>query len=422
MATLVLDTFTDADNTALTAHTPDKGGPWTAGVGTFKISSNKATPNSDADDDQVAIDCGQTSAVLTCDVVPTAILLTYNRAPGLMFRWQDSGHFYLLDINVFGVAANSMVLWIKNGTYSQLAAANPVLVSGSAYGIKVEFFGQTINVYLSGVLQFSYTTASQYSTSTKCGLRLGSGSALGGNADCTWDNFQVSLLDAPTVAATLSPIPGSPNFRLTQPPVSLTGATKTTARSAPPAAPGIILGPPMQGAPWFKTFPPREPVVGPPAVPGRGQYELPGVTSGPPRPGTPWFRVVQPAFTPPVAPPPPGPPLRTTRARPLLNRVPNLSDARRLAQHTEVLANMVNALVNLGQIQELSPTEWQIVSGGFAAIRPPGPNDDSRIGATPGCSWIDAAGSASYVCISNGVGSAVWHLMTTTNTGFTGTA
>ncbi len=86
MATLVLDTFTDADNTALTAHTPDKGGPWTAGVGTFKISSNKATPNSDADDDQVAIDCGQTSAVLTCDVVPTAILLTYNRAPGLMFR------------------------------------------------------------------------------------------------------------------------------------------------------------------------------------------------------------------------------------------------------------------------------------------------------------------------------------------------
>ncbi len=191
----------------------------------------------------------------------------------------------------------------------------------------------------------------------------------------------------------------------------------------PPATAGtpeIKTGPAIYGAPWTLISPlVAAPFQAAPPVPSvqTGIAPMPEVRMGPPMVGAPWVQVVPITSPPinagaggaPVPPPPPHPEFPST-SRPFVARVPDAPD--RLRRFTEHITNMVNALLGRGDIMMTAAAGYQIIGGGFTAFRAPGPTDDLAMGAKPGCTWIDQAGQAAYVCISAGIASAVWKKIT----------
>lgn len=466
MATLLYDTFTGANGTALTSHTMDVGGGWTAAVGTFQIQSNKATPNSNADDDQVVADAGKADVDISVEIVPQGVLGVNLSNPAIILRWTDSSNFWLIDTVINGGSPHTLTLYEKAaGVYASKAFADPSIVAGSGYTVRATLSGQTIQIRLNEVLLITYTAASSNLTSTKFGLRLGKS---GSPTSCTWDLFTVA--DLPQAVMTLAE-PSLPNWGaawlknlpFTPMPLQEPAGTPVVAPTAqvltgerrpdflpmrvlglsrPPVTPMPIQAPPSLSSVDLQKYPPPArlrfgqtrligltgvpalpaPPNNPPAPPARqvlpppvklrfGPTRLLGLT-GPPV-------TVLPAG-PAVAPTPPGP--VTSRARPFLPRVPTMrpktgeddtpgvsrSDERRLARHTELSSSFFNSATGKGQIQQTGPTDWKIIGGGFEAARPPGADDDTSIGATPGCTWVDTTGGQAYVCISNATGSAVW--------------
>lgn len=472
MATLLYDTFTDADGTLLTAHTMNVGPGWTAVAGTFKVLSNKATPNSDVDDDRVVTDAGKADYVLQCDVAPTGAFITFSRAASLLVRYTDSTHYWLLDINVTNISANTLSLFENNGSSVFRAGANPTILTETTYTVTMAVVGQSITVSLNGVVQFVYTGASSSQSATKVGFRLGSS---GGTRPLpTWDNLLVT--DLPQAQATYVR-PATPNWgglwlrNLPHTPVFLPGAQSPLA----PPAPQVLPGPHRPGFPQLLGLAgvPQTPMprTSPPSLDSRDVQKYPPpvrlsfplvpllglrVTGAVPTvpvppvnpPATPAQQIMPPPARltfpvvrllglsgvpvtlmpagPSVAPTPPGPPTITSgRGKPFLQRVPTLDDQRRLARHTEILSSFFNAAVGKGQIQQTGPTDWKIVSGGFEAPRPPGVNDDNTIGVTPGAVWIDTTAGTAWVNIVNAVGAAVWQLLGSSSggggSGWTGT-
>jgi hypothetical protein len=252
-----------------------------------------------------------------------------------------------------------------------------------------------------------------------------------------WATFRIEVLPLavpPAPAVTTSPTPGMPEVHAGPP---LRGAPwfQPPIDTAPPASPAPVVkpatagmpevreGPPMLGAPWVTVLP-AQPMVNASFVPaptpqivGSGA-PMPEVRAGPPMIGAPFVQVV-PITSNPLpnagtggspAPPPPPHPEFASHARPFIARVPDAPD--RLRRFTETLTNITNALLARGDIIQSSSAGYQIVSGGFTAFRPPGPTDDSAIGAKPGCTWIDQAGQAAYVCISAAIASSVWKKIT----------
>ncbi len=187
MSTLLNDTFTDVDGTLLTAHTMNTGPGWVNGNGTFKIVSNKATPNSNANDDMITSDAGNADVTLAMTV--TAFGTAGNqRNPGIVLRYTDTTHLWLVDISPG--TTNNIVLYENTGSgYTSRATGSAVIVSGTGTGVIVGCVGSVINVQISGNSIFTYIAASSNNTATKYGLRLG---VQGAATACTWDDLLVT--------------------------------------------------------------------------------------------------------------------------------------------------------------------------------------------------------------------------------------
>lgn len=465
MATLLYDTFTDANGTALTAHTMNVGGGWTAAVGTFQIQSNACTPNSNNDDDQTVADAGRSDVAVSCQITPNGFLGVSLSNPAIILRWTDSSNFWLIDTVINGGSPHTLTLYERvAGVYTAKANGDPSIIAGSTYTVSAVLRGQRIQVRLNDVLYIDYSTASSNLTSTKFGFRLGKS---GAPTSCTWDDFLVATLAETTIPS--SRLPPSPAFGglwlatlpvttllNIAPPVVPPGpqvmppehrplfeATRLIGLDGPPVTPMPRIAPPSLDSVDLQKYPPNArlsfgptrllgltgvPVVpmppsNPAAAPAQQSLPPPAhLTFGPTR----LLGLTGPPVTnlpagPPFAPTPSGPPL--SLARPFLPRVPTMrpktgedgtpggpsrADERRLARHTELSSSFFNSATGKGQIQQIGPTDWKIISGGFEAPRPPGVNDDSTIGATPGATWVDTTAGVAYVCISNAVGSAVW--------------
>jgi len=200
--------------------------------------------------------------------------------------------------------------------------------------------------------------------------------------------------------------------RLLQDPLLPASAPPVVA-PAQPSVPEITSGPPLRGAPWSINFP----IERAEAFPKPAAVILPvpvlEVRLGPPMVGAPWVGIVPITSNPPgtgsgaVGPPPPPPhPEFPSHARPFLARVPDVEP--RLRRFTEQLTNMVNSLLGQGYIMQTGSAGFTIIGGGFVANRAPLPTDDLAIGANPGSVWVNQATGTAYICISNGVASAVW--------------
>jgi hypothetical protein len=140
--------------------------------------------------------------------------------------------------------------------------------------------------------------------------------------------------------------------------VSLNVAPPVPPVSQPP--PSVQGGPPIVGAPWRQlrigtpgTFLTVRPVTPPPPP---GPYPQ---ISGGPIPFAPWRsgRPATVAPTPGPTPPQPTPPL-ATGAVGVVNVVP--SEDRRLAKHTEITAQILNSLIQSGQLGQTGPADWAL--------------------------------------------------------------
>jgi hypothetical protein len=186
MATLLSDTFTDSNATALTAHTMNVGPGWTAQVGTFVIQSNTAQPNSANDGDQVTTDAGQADYTLTCDVVPVNSGPS-EYMPQLMVRWTDASNQWIILPTSFGGLFDLYEVVATVAT--RKATASFAFSSGTSYSIKIVASGSTISGYVNNALQWAYASATSGQTKAVAGLRTGKSNFP--ITVCSWDNFLV---------------------------------------------------------------------------------------------------------------------------------------------------------------------------------------------------------------------------------------
>lgn len=214
--TLLSDTFTDADNTSLAAHTMDVGSGWTANVGTFKILFDKATPNSNVNGDTATCDAGVADYILTCDVTPENGAPGNEDTPALFIRFQDTSNWFAVQSTSGGQLCE--IYENKAGSVSLKATSFGGFTSGISYAHKVVVSGSSITVYINGLFQVAYTSATDFSTATKVGIRVGVGGSPPGL--CTFDNF---LVQQPTGDAAGS--------------ATVSGAASTTAGGA-----GTVVG------------------------------------------------------------------------------------------------------------------------------------------------------------------------------------
>lgn len=190
----VYDTFTGANGTALTAHTPDiapVGAAWdNANV---EIQGNLATLKGAADRQLSSIQSNVSDCVIEANIsYGTATQTTSNAyAHGIVFRYVDASNYWIYSFiprsDNMGIA-----LWEVTTTATVRAQAIPslVCVPGTVYSFKVTINGTGITGTINGVNQLTYTSA-QHQTATKHGFKLGYINS-GTNATC--DNFKVSPL------------------------------------------------------------------------------------------------------------------------------------------------------------------------------------------------------------------------------------
>ena len=191
MTTAVSDTFTDTNDTALTSHTMDVGSGWTAIAGTFKISGNNAVSNSVVNEDRTYCDAGQSNYELTCDTVSYYTSSILFRLASIMFRYQDTNNFWLVDPEFH---TSTYALYERvGGSFTLRTSVTEALASGAAAAIKIIANGTSLEVFLNGVSKLTYTSSS-FQTQTKCGIRYAASSPI--PTTPTWDNFLVTYTAA----------------------------------------------------------------------------------------------------------------------------------------------------------------------------------------------------------------------------------
>lgn len=175
---LVYDTFSDTDTTALAAHTPEKGGPWTENSGTWLIDTNKLKETV-GDVKVCSIDAGQANIVMSASLDRQG-----GSDPGMIFRMTDISNYYALIANFLGVLAIYKIVsgaWTLLGTTAYVHVANDTL--------KVDASGTSLIAYVNDV-EFINITDSTFPTQTRVGLF----NHVGNWSSTRWDNFVVQAL------------------------------------------------------------------------------------------------------------------------------------------------------------------------------------------------------------------------------------
>ncbi len=203
MSQFVLDTFTDADGTAIPPHVGELGATWTEWIYTGHkavIESNRATPSGTGTTNVYA---SGTPASADYQVQAYVYVLS-NLAganPVLKGRMRISGSDTWYELDYIGGTGWQLYKAV-NGSYTQLGStfAQPTLDVGRSYRARLSIVGTTINCYVDNTLIIGPITDSAISAAGSAGFAFGSaGSATTG---CALDNFQAGVL--PPIPGTLS--------------------------------------------------------------------------------------------------------------------------------------------------------------------------------------------------------------------------
>lgn len=183
LSVIAADTFTRA-NSAVTLGSAETGGAWTAHVGTWGISTNKAyCPTPDGVATQVAtLAAGVPNATVTCTFTGTGIG-TGTAMPWLVFRFVDTSNYLLVaaqtatTIEIFKKVAN---------VFTQIGTAAHVWASGQR--VSVTFNGSAISTTVDGVPR---ATASDAALSTATRHGIGGTTTL--DASVRFDDFLITV-------------------------------------------------------------------------------------------------------------------------------------------------------------------------------------------------------------------------------------
>lgn len=182
MATYVNDTFTDADSTLLTAHSPDTGAAWSTGTSSPIITGNKIHgPLFNPSTASNAATPGSADYSVSADVIVVASP-TYDLA-GVWGRFDGANPYIGQWDNYSQEWSLRYTLYTSLGTYS-----DPSFVSG-AKRVELRMEGTSIQLLVDGVSRISVTDSSL----TGAGV---SGLNVGGATDTAllMDNFTVADL------------------------------------------------------------------------------------------------------------------------------------------------------------------------------------------------------------------------------------
>lgn len=166
---LISDTFTGADGTNLTAHTPDTntpGGTWTKyGAANITIQSNVAIAASTG---LYGIQSGVADVILVSKVI-----LTGNGTSGVTLRITNASNFWLCGVGKSGgkIAINLYECNAGVFTIRGQLVTTMNYVSGSTHTLTVNASGQAISVSLSGVATPVTYTSAFNQTATIHGVR-----------------------------------------------------------------------------------------------------------------------------------------------------------------------------------------------------------------------------------------------------------
>jgi hypothetical protein len=182
--TYASDTFTRADS-ALTLGTSSGGGIWTAQLGTWGISGNRAyCPVPAAGFNHATLPAVTSDGVLTIDVIiPGGATVV---ECGVLVRWQDAANFVLLDM-----ALGITHLYVRvAGVFTRIDTAeaannNPSVIAGATVPVSMTMRNSALTVTVGGAVMGG-TMPPTLTAATGCGL------VVANNADATgvrWDNL-----------------------------------------------------------------------------------------------------------------------------------------------------------------------------------------------------------------------------------------
>jgi hypothetical protein len=170
---LFYDTFTDANGTLLTAHTPDVdvvGGGWVLDAGTITIQSNRAQATAALA--RYFVNAGHADTTVSMDIISDA-----GGAGGFIVRWQNSLNHWICRllastgrIQIFDVNAGTLTLRAETAVVVAYPATLTVVMSGTTITLTYNSLSAS---YSSSFLQ----------TQTRHGLRLN---------NTIVDNFQMT--------------------------------------------------------------------------------------------------------------------------------------------------------------------------------------------------------------------------------------
>lgn len=176
--TYFYDTFTGANGTNLTAHTPNVGSAWSYNAGPFTIQSNKASCTADS---LASVDMGHADGTITVDLNSPSL-----NNDAVVFRKVDTSNYWRFQVNAIGGPGLTTAYLIDTTSGSDnIVASAGFTMSAGLNTWKLVLSGTSITGYINGVSVIS-ATSSVRQTSTIHGF---ASSNAGGTGGTTADDF-----------------------------------------------------------------------------------------------------------------------------------------------------------------------------------------------------------------------------------------
>lgn len=189
---LILDQFTDADNTLLSSHTiaptNTPATAWTNALGTWRVVSNTARKTASAGDNQNVCYCdaGVADVTIEATFAPTQ---TYDG--GILFNYTDINNYWMYVCSYNGGSVLRIIYERAGGSFNTRAQkSGQTQPFNATYTLKVVTSGDAVTAYLDGVIDLTYSVSNRpQKTSTKHGLRSFGGTA---SDQTPFDNFTIN--------------------------------------------------------------------------------------------------------------------------------------------------------------------------------------------------------------------------------------
>jgi hypothetical protein len=168
---VIIDTLTDADGTALTAHTMDLGGGWTT------ITANGVTATIQGNRGRLVQSSGGNSQALCNPGTPTATIqaivncATAGEDFGLVARVTDADNKWMVHLDL--TTNTAYVYEVVGGSTTQRASGSFGGSANTDYAMALSVGGSNIVFSINGAQIVSFNSMSTGLTATKVGISIG---------------------------------------------------------------------------------------------------------------------------------------------------------------------------------------------------------------------------------------------------------